>query len=181
MLQKSYQRRIWAIFRNWIRALASISECTTNNARNDERERRRCARARMHVRVRDGVSFTNGKATATFSRTFYTCGFHSPLRPCDWFDLYESVVWLNARNESRSNRRWSWHRVARPRPRERDSDAEKETSRFIMFREKILREQTCNISKCKRLKILLGEIERGERKENADKSLKIPNSINCSA
>jgi len=36
--------------------------------------------------------FYERKATATFSQTFYTCGFHSPLRPCDWFGLYESVV-----------------------------------------------------------------------------------------
>jgi len=63
-----------------------------NNGRNDERERRRgrrrrrrvCASASTRACVRAyGVSFTNGKAMATFSRTFYTCGFHSPLRPCD--------------------------------------------------------------------------------------------------
>jgi len=78
-----------------MRAVVLISIYTINNVRNIERERRTCARARarMHVRVRrDGVSFTNGKAAATFSQTFYTCGFHSPLRPCDWFGLYESVV-----------------------------------------------------------------------------------------
>jgi len=37
---------------------------------------------------------------------------------------------------------------------ERDSDAEKETGRFIVFREKILWKQICNenTSKCERLK-----------------------------
>lgn len=57
-----------------------------------ERERKEGVCARTCACVRDGVGFTNGKSAVTFSQTFYTCGFHSPLRPCDWFGLYESVV-----------------------------------------------------------------------------------------
>lgn len=115
-------------------------QVASNGEGERERERRACARTCIYAR-REFYERDDG---ATFSQTFYTCGFHSPLRPCDWFGLYESVVWLNARNESRwSNRRWSWHQVARPRPRESD-DAAKETDRFIVFREKIRREQICN-------------------------------------
>jgi len=55
---------------------------------------------------------------------------------------------------------------------ERDSDAEKETGRFIVFREKILWKQICNenTSKCERLKNI--EENRNERRGDYEENSK---------